>query len=198
MRAPRDLALQPLFEYPTDGLAGDRVMLASDPSTEPEAEMREGRTPDLPSPARPNPSRHQALNAGVRGRAPSKRQTPGSGAEPRPSAKRRGPGQSPVKKFASGSPSFADDLRPSALRTAVFSPRSHLFAKTSAGAFFRHGFRIHRNGLFKARTPIALTRYGTKLPELTSARGNLVFASEPTRQPPLSAGPPPPWPCPTT
>lgn len=147
-------------------------MLASNPSTEPEAEMREGGTPDLPSPTRPNPSRHQAPNAGVRGRAPS--------------------------EFASGSPSFADNLRPSALRTAVFSPISHLFAKTSAGAFFRHGFRIHKNGLFKARTTIALTRYWTKLPELTSARGNLVFASEPTRPPPPSAGPPPPWLCPTT
>lgn len=134
---PQNLASQPLFEYTTTELAGDRAMLASNPSTEPVAGMREGRTPDLPSPAWPNPSRHQAPNAGVRGRAPS--------------------------AFASGSPSFADDLRPSALRTAVFSPISHRFAKTSAGAFFRHGFRIHKNGLFKARTTIALTRYGTPL-----------------------------------
>ena len=169
---PQNLASQPLFEYTTSALAGDRAMLASNPNTEPEAGMRDGRTPDLPSPARPNLSRHQAPNAGVRGRAPS--------------------------EFASGSPSFADNLRPSALRTAVFRPIGHLLAKTSAGAFFRHGFRIHKNGLFKARTTIALTRYWTKLPELTSARGNLVFASEPTRPPPPGAGPSPPWLCPTT
>ena len=69
---PQIQASQPLFEYTTSELAGDRAMLASNPSTEPEAEMREGRTPDLPSPARPIPSRHQAPNAGVRGRAPSR------------------------------------------------------------------------------------------------------------------------------
>jgi hypothetical protein len=69
---PQNQASQPLFEYTTSELAGDRAMLASNPSTEPEAEMRESRTPDLPSPARPIPSRHQAPNAGVRGRAPSR------------------------------------------------------------------------------------------------------------------------------
>lgn len=57
-------------------------------------------------------------------------------------------------------------LRPYALWTAVFSPRSHLFVLTTDKSFFVPGFDIHSNGLEKAEND---TRAYPFLDEVTCA-----------------------------
>ena len=126
---------------------GDRNMLASTPSTEPEAEMREGfdtgpsRFPWSQSISAPS------ANAGVRGRAPFNKS---------------------LLRYPSFPGRSSSLCAPDCGLQSEESPIRHTIGRSILSS------RVSQSQKrpFQGENDSALTRYWTKLPELTSARSN--------------------------